>query len=205
MPKTLRTIRVQRRCRRAGMTLVEVLVVMAILMILIGTALTAANTIRQRAAIDLTRSLLGVIDTALLQYHTDHTAFPPVATDLNNLQMSLYPSETTFSMLSGNAVPEFWPSQGLYHFLNRSPNSRSIIGSVSDSLVTSKDNGGQYMAVQIFSTIPAINGTRFDLVRFVDAWGTSLSYQYSAGDAFPTVTSAGPDKRFGTGDDIVSD
>jgi hypothetical protein len=35
-----------------------------------------------------------------------------------------------------------------------------------------------------------------------DPWGTVLDYRYLAGDNFPELVSAGPDKIFGTADDI---
>ncbi len=41
--------------------------------------------------------------------------------------------------------------------------------------------------------------------RFYDPWGTPLDYAYVAGvDTFPELISAGPDKVFGTSDDITS-
>jgi prepilin-type N-terminal cleavage/methylation domain-containing protein len=41
--------------------------------------------------------------------------------------------------------------------------------------------------------------------RLYDPWGTPLDYAYIAGtDSFPRLTSAGPDKQFGTTDDITS-
>lgn len=188
----------------SGMTLMEILVVLAIILILIGAAITGANSLRQRADIDLTTSLLDVLDTALQQYYTDHSTFPPVVADLSNLQALAFDPLTTSSLSpdTGTAIPEFWSSQGLFYFLNRSPNSHSIVASVSDSLVTTKDNSGQHLIVLITSTLPAINGTKFDLARFIDSWGTTLDYRYPAGATFPTVVSAGPDKQWDTGDDI---
>jgi hypothetical protein len=41
--------------------------------------------------------------------------------------------------------------------------------------------------------------------RYYDPWGTPLDYIYASGtDSFPELISAGPDKRFGTTDDISS-
>ncbi|OHB72875.1 MAG: hypothetical protein A2Z25_05210 [Planctomycetes bacterium RBG_16_55_9] len=37
-----------------------------------------------------------------------------------------------------------------------------------------------------------------------DPWGTVLDYRYVPGDHFPLVVSAGPDKTFGTADDITN-
>jgi len=43
-----------------------------------------------------------------------------------------------------------------------------------------------------------------DVVEPRDPWGTVLDYVYVPGDNFPELISAGPDKQFGTGDDISS-
>jgi len=37
-----------------------------------------------------------------------------------------------------------------------------------------------------------------------DPWGTPLNYIYAPGDTFPELVSAGPDKKFGTADDMSS-
>jgi hypothetical protein len=66
--------------------------------------------------------------------------------------------------------------------------------------VTSKDKNGTPLEVQI----PA-GAVNRNLARFIDPWGMSLRYTYvPAADTFPKVTSAGPDKEFGTADDILS-
>jgi len=47
-----------------------------------------------------------------------------------------------------------------------------------------------------------------DIAEIRDPWGTVLDYVYEhadgKGDTFPELISAGPDKTFGTGDDISS-
>jgi len=45
-----------------------------------------------------------------------------------------------------------------------------------------------------------------DVPELRDPWGTVLDYVYdhAAGDSFPELISAGPDRQFGTGDDISS-
>ncbi len=40
--------------------------------------------------------------------------------------------------------------------------------------------------------------------RLYDPWGTPLYYIYDSRDTFPELISAGPDKKFGTADDISS-
>jgi len=40
--------------------------------------------------------------------------------------------------------------------------------------------------------------------KLYDPWGTPLNYIYVPGDTFPELVSAGPDRTFGTADDISS-
>lgn len=187
----------------SGVTLIELLIVVSIILILITAVITASNALRQRGYIDLTTSMLEVLDTALEQYYTDHNAFPPWVIDQGGFEQSLFgnPPTQTLTLIQGvqSLNSEAWPSEGLFYYLHRSPNSRSIAMSLSDSLLSSKDADGTHLVMQ---SNPS--GQTFDLVRFVDAWGTTISYAYPVGAAFPVVTSAGPDKKWGTGDEIVN-
>ncbi|UCC98784.1 MAG: type II secretion system protein [Phycisphaerales bacterium] len=45
-------------------------------------------------------------------------------------------------------------------------------------------------------------GTAQSLPEIYDPWGTPLDYQYVVGNNFPRLVSAGPDKTFGTTDDM---
>ena len=75
-------------------------------------------------------------------------------------------------------------SEFLYGELNSIPNARAILEKLSQSSV--KNN----------------YGTTDTASEIYDPWGTSLDYRYIAGDNFPLLISAGPDKTFGTADDI---
>jgi hypothetical protein len=66
------------------------------------------------------------------------------------------------------------------------PESRKILGSIAESLVKN-----EYGTID---TPPEI----------YDPWGMVIDYIYVAGDNFPDLVSAGPDKIFGTTDDISS-
>ena len=84
--------------------------------------------------------------------------------------------------------------------MHRSPNSRSIAEAVTPSLVAVKHP--QETQQKLTATV---GGTAYDLPRFIDPWGMSLRYTYvPSADTFPKVMSAGPDKEFGTADDILS-
>jgi len=70
------------------------------------------------------------------------------------------------------------PAVSLYNQLYSLPQSRALCDQISKSLIA--------------------NG------QFHDPWRTPLDYRCAPGQTFPKITSAGPDKAFGTGDDISS-
>ena len=67
------------------------------------------------------------------------------------------------------------------------PDSRKVLDQLNPSLVKSQTG---------LADVPELR----------DPWGTVLDYVYDrdAGDNFPELISAGPDRQFGTGDDISS-
>ena len=75
-------------------------------------------------------------------------------------------------------------SEYLYKELHLIPESRKILDKISDSVVKNE------------------HGTAGTPAEIYDPWGTLLDYRYVAGDNFPELISAGPDKMFGTADDI---
>ena len=104
---------------------------------------------------------------------------------------------------------EYSSSELLYFFLSRVPECRKTLDKIDGSLITDTDDNGYRMRINI--------GTEYyPLLRIVDPWDTTLLYDYSyeqllpSGSmriirkTFPVITSAGPDKRFGTADDISS-
>ena len=114
--------------------------------------------------------------------------------------------ESTFALLEG-ALEEyreykgFFPAQpvkdftdvslhseNLYKELYSIPDSRKILDKIKDSLIKDDFDSG------IVPPIPEI----------YDPWETALDYRYVAGENFPEIVSAGPDKIFGNADDIKS-
>ena len=84
-----------------------------------------------------------------------------------------------------NLPPYSTHSAALYGQLNATPDSRQILEEINASLIRK-------------------NPDNLDMLQIHDPWGTVLEYQYFPGDTFPKLISAGPDKIFGTGDDIHS-
>jgi prepilin-type N-terminal cleavage/methylation domain-containing protein len=82
---------------------------------------------------------------------------------------------------SANAVIH---SEFLYSELTSVPDAQTILNKISRSAIDNK-----YENTEMVSEI-------------YDPWGTPLDYLYITGDHFPLLVSAGPDKTFGTADDI---
>ena len=69
------------------------------------------------------------------------------------------------------------------------PAAQKILQKIDDSLIK---NAYSPAGVPLTQTGPEI----------YDPWATALEYRYVAGDNFPRLISAGPDKTFGTTDDM---
>jgi len=185
---------------------------LAVILILIGALVGTGSYVRTRANVDLTRSMLEVLSSALEQYYNDQTpnAFPFEA----DLTFDEAAFEAIFLPIIADVLPDgsllekdgstppldvsSASSAALFYFLDRNPASRAIASAVSNTLVTNKDADGNAITITI-GTNPAI-----DLPRYIDPWKTSIRYVYLDGTAFPSLTSAGPDKVFDTPDDITS-
>lgn len=108
--------------------------------------------------------------------------------------------ESTFALLEDalQEYYEYWDSfpapeqatylstsAALYGQLYSTPDSRKILEQISESLIKKHPDDN-------------------NMLQIYDPWGTVLEYKYSPGDSFPELLSAGPDKIFGTVDDISS-
>lgn len=82
---------------------------------------------------------------------------------------------------SANALAH---SEFLYGELNSIPGVQKILKKLSNSSVENR------------------HGTAETAAEIYDPWGTVLDYRYIPGDPFPLLVSAGPDKTFGTADDM---
>ena len=96
----------------------------------------------------------------------------------------------------------------MYFFLSRVPESRKTLDKIDKSLITRKGSDGSDMTI-------FIDNKEYPLLRIIDPWGTTLRYDYyeetglyaermESKKTFPVITSAGPDKEFGSADDITN-
>jgi prepilin-type N-terminal cleavage/methylation domain-containing protein len=112
----------------------------------------------------------------------------------------------------GREYVEYSGCEVLYFFLSQVPESAGALKGIGPALVTNTNGEGK--PVQI--VIDARPAAPFS--RIVDPWGTTLRYRYydvqpppaglspipATQKSFPILLSAGPDKKFGTADDISS-
>jgi prepilin-type N-terminal cleavage/methylation domain-containing protein len=108
----------------------------------------------------------------------------------------------------------------MYFLLSQVPECRETLNKIDGSLKTAKALNNQQLTIKADF---GIGFQEYPFIRINDAWGTVLRYDYYAGKkggsirywtvpaqpdmlrTFPLVTSAGPDKKFDTADDITNE
>jgi prepilin-type N-terminal cleavage/methylation domain-containing protein len=183
--------------RKNAFTLIEVLVTLAIIMILVGALAGTGQYLRTRSGIQLTKSTIQVIDTALEQYQEQYRAFPfknrnvdSDAAKADPYSLDHFKTDLKADITSGTLTDNDASSAALYYFLNCCGDSKTILDTLSDRMIT-----GQQLKMMI-------GGATFNVPWFIDAWGMSLRYEYLDNYPYPKIMSAGPDKIFGTSDDL---
>jgi len=220
---------------KIGATLVEILIVVAVIAILVTMVVGIATHIDNQNKEKLTKNTFALLNAALGQfrdygynYKVPIIALPPERDFYRGLDFPLdcngLPLEPALGTALGATGASIMPlgvlhdlnysgSEALYFFLSRVPASRQTLEKIDDSLITNLDSNKQPMQIQIdFPSGPKF----FPLLRIIDPWGTTLHYDYydewelnpirrdKGKRNFPEITSAGPDRIFGTGDDITS-
>jgi prepilin-type N-terminal cleavage/methylation domain-containing protein len=215
----------KRRQNKTGVTLVEILVVVAIIAILVTMVIGIAARIDTQGKERLTENTIALLTAALgefgdygysysnpsdanFKFPLDCNGFSD--TDLKNeLQTAL---GTIVLIGGGTHDANYSGNEAMYFFLSRVPESKKALDKIDKSLITGKDENKQDMTV-------TVGGQLYPLFRVIDSWGKTLRYSYydngkegsspsepdpGSPRAFPVITSAGPDKEFGTADDITS-
>jgi len=207
-----------------GLSLVEMLIVIGVIALLATMVIGVASRIDNQAKEKLTKSTVAILDAALEQFHdykytyqnpfyvefdfpldVVEPASGPIPSDILLTMLTqefglpvsvepVYDGEPIFHNL------EYTSCELLYFFLSRIPECRETLDKIDSSLITDEDDNGYRMRLKI--------GDRYyPLLRVIDPWDKTLVYDYSneiARKTFPVITSAGPDKVFGTDDDITN-
>lgn len=204
-----------------GFTLLEVIIVLGVMGIVLGTAVPLAGAVLQADRRQEAASELSEIASALDAYWFDKAAFPATLTASDFLGVHLQPGAQNTVVLDAFANQEYAFSVS---------NGVATVYSVGENGI---DNGAgsEELVVRVFSAVPGTKKTwqrlrivvevlaqhiesggsvagNWPTVRAaiglgptfdIDGWGTTL--QWDA--ATHTLTSAGPDQNLGNSDDIT--
>lgn len=214
---------------KTGLTLIEILVVAAVIAILITIVIGIAARINTQSREQLTKNSFALLDAALSQFSDyGYNYSDPCLANLKfpldcngftdtDLKKALEAAQgVTNANLTGSGIhePSYSGSEALYFFLSRVPESKKTLDKIDKSLITDEDTDGDNIII-------TIDGKKYPLLRVIDPWGIILRYSYyenkrekigpptsepgqSSPRVFPVITSAGPDKEFNTADDIRS-
>jgi prepilin-type N-terminal cleavage/methylation domain-containing protein len=228
-----------------GLTLIEIMAVVAIIAVLASIVISVASRLDMKGKEGLTESTFAVINAALGQfgnykykYNNDYRFYDGVGNVEKKLERDFFVSlkfppdcndpgisfigmlEKTLGLVPGGIQitggtynPEYSGCEVMYFFLNRVPECRETLEKIDSALITNTDVNGNPLIITINPNM--MNSVSYPLYRVIDSWGTTLRYDYydewlNLADrmetirAFPVLVSAGPDKVFGTADDMRS-
>jgi prepilin-type N-terminal cleavage/methylation domain-containing protein len=208
---------------KTGLTLVEMLIVVAIIVLLTTMVIGLAGRITDQSREQLTRNTIAILTAALRQFHDYKYPYKDFAyadfgfpLDCNDflqpaLEMTLRDALGATVVISGGSPDiSYSGTEVLYVFLSQLPECRKTLDKIDESLITNLgvDKQPRNISVTYPGGVPKVS----PLSRVIDPWGTALKYDYydevtldpRSRRTFPEIISAGPDKKFGTADDISS-
>lgn len=212
--------------RRQAVTLIEILIVVVVMAILTAIVLKTAGRIENKSKERLAEGTIAIINAALGQFGEygysykgnfagQGFAFPLDCTGFDNAAIR----QTLIGCGDPNrvvAVPGIDPNDSgiavMHFFLSRIPECRKVLDKIDKSLVMNMGT----ITVTFTEGGVVKTADKYPLMRIVDPWKKTLRYDYYEERAatfpkmrdskrtFPLVTSAGPDGKFDTEDDISS-
>lgn len=208
---------------KTALTLVEMLIVVAIVVVLTTMVIGLAGRINDQSNEQLTKNTIGIITAALRQFRDYKYRYEdPIYSGFDfPLDCNDFP-QPAVGMTLGNALGatvaisggthdiRYSGSEALYFLLTQVPECRKTLDKIDESLLTNLGSNKQPrdISVTFSGGVPKV----YPLLRVIDPWGTTLKYDYydevtlnpRSKRVFPVITSAGPDRKFGNTDDISS-
>jgi prepilin-type N-terminal cleavage/methylation domain-containing protein len=206
-PLETMTTRIRRRVRwkfLTGFTLIEMVMVIAIIAILVSMVIHITRRISDQAKERLCRETITLLGNALEQFrdfgyeykHADYAGLtfpldctdyditasvPPCLNIQDTLHNALYSAVSTDPPLitigGGTHDKTFSGSEALYFILSQIPDCRVILNKIDKSLLTNNSNDKPPGSLTINLTT-GLNTITLPLTRIIDPWGTTLRYDY---------------------------
>ena len=203
----------------SGFSLMELLVVMAIIAILTAAMVKVADYVRTEAQGKNTKATMQLLVSALQTYEGfragrgDAEVFPlePLGRSFGEVEAALAASGSDPGTHddSGSLIWDDWSDlsidqqnkrltarasiEVLYWYLEDLPVSRAVLAKLSGT-ATANDDGDSVTVEDVTKPLIEVN----------DAWGRPIRYERQGAGNFPALRSAGPDGLFDNSDDIVS-
>jgi prepilin-type N-terminal cleavage/methylation domain-containing protein len=213
---------------KTGLSLIEMLIVVAIVVILTTMVIGLAGRITDQSKEQLTKSTLAILNSAIRQFHDYKYRYKdPMYVDFDfpldcndfpqpllEMTLPIAMGATSAPITGGVHHPSYSGCEVLYLFLSQVSECRKTLDKIDESLITNLGVDKQPLNI----TVTYLSGSVkvYSMFRIIDPWGTTLRYDYynelepdpvirqRGKKTFPVITSAGPDKQFGTPDDISS-
>ena len=209
--------------REAGFTLIELIVVLAVLGVLVAAAAPLAGAVADADRRQEVQRELAELGTALDAYWFEHAAFPATLTATDFLGVHVHPGVGNTAVLdpfgTGQGYLYSTATPGLAVVYSRGDNGRDngvaneefvlrvdaavpgtrktwqrlrlIVEVLAEHIEAGGSVAGSWPTVRAAAGLPA----SFD----ADGWGTTLQWTATTHE----LRSAGPDRSFGTSDDIT--
>jgi prepilin-type N-terminal cleavage/methylation domain-containing protein len=183
-----------------ALTMMEILIVIAIVAMLAGGMLFVSNKAKSQADKQLVADTIALLDTALQQYY-DYTRTYPLECQ-NTVQLQTATGGTVVNIAPDGTQVGNWHDdkfssiEGMYFYLTKVPQSKQVIDKIATSLAIADVSGNATakMAIRFPTDIKP-------LMRVIDPWKHPLEYQSRSGN-FPLIKCYGPDGDPNTSDDI---
>ena len=180
---------------KTGFTIVEMIIVVAVIAILTTMVIGIATRIDSQSKERLMRETFELLDVALEEFaeygyeynHLDYAGldFPIDCNDFSqgNLQTALEDvlglNSGDVSITGGDHEDEYSGSEAMYFLLSRIPSCRATLdkihrpdkGGIVKSLITNKDTRGGDLQIEV-------DDRDYPLLRVIDPWGRTLRYDY---------------------------
>lgn len=210
--------------RQSGFTLLEVIVVLGVLGILLGTAVPLASAVVVADRRMEAQKELDAIAVALESYYFENAAFPVSLTATGFVGVHLQPGPRNTV-----TIDPFAPNQTYVYARDPATNSATVHSVGEDG--RNRGFANEELAVRVHASVPGTRRTWMRLRVAVEVLANHLEAGGSVAGSWPTVraaiglgatydrdgfgtvlnwnetthtlTSAGPDLAFGTADDIT--